>query len=47
MNKRVKKKHMKMKLLDQSLVLPNMTKPYMLKVICPVYVYTPCKLMLQ
>lgn len=44
MNKRVKKKHMKMKLLDQSLVLPSMTRPYMLKVICPVYVYTPMQI---
>lgn len=41
MNTRIKKKHMKMKLLNQSIVAPTMTKYYRLKEICPVEVCSP------
>lgn len=44
MNKRIEKKHMKMKLLNQSMVPPTMTEYYKLKEICPVEVCSPMEI---
>lgn len=40
MNKRIKKKQLKLRMINQSLLPPTMSRPYKLKNICPVKAYT-------